>query len=122
MLRHVRKFGGRIKKVFYCTHASSHNCDCRKPKIGSIKEALQSVNKTIRHAKKFFFIGDTRIDIEAGKNAGCQTILVLSGRDTRRDVKGWKKKPDYIAKNLLEATGIVTHEDSHCSCHGRGGA
>ena len=117
LLKGVKKAGARIKKVFYCTHMPDHNCDCRKPNIGSVKKALQLVNKNLKTAKDSFFIGDAESDIKAGHKAGCQTILVLSGKETRKAVvKNWPVKPDYIVKNLLEAVGIVTHENSCCSC------
>jgi len=117
MMTDVKKSGGKITKVFYCTHTQHHNCDCRKPKIGSIKEAMSLVNKTLKHAQKSFFVGDTNTDIEAGNNAGCRTILVLSGKDNRRATRTWKVKPDFVAQNLLEAVKIVCHEDSCLSCH-----
>jgi len=111
MLKGVRATGGRIKKTFYCTHFSHSGCDCRKPEIGSIKKALQSMNKTIRAASKAFFVGDTESDILAGHNAGCTTIFVLSGREDRRHMRGWTVKPDYIASDLLEATDIINERN-----------
>ena len=120
MLKYIRKAGGRIKKVFYCTHTPDQNCECRKPKIGSIKEALQLVDKSFQHAKKSYFIGDARSDIEAGYRAGCKTIFVFSGKETRRDTRRWPIKPDCFAKNLLEAARIIENENSHCPRHRRG--
>jgi len=109
MLKHITQKGGRIKKVFYCTHRSDQGCDCRKPKIGLVRKALQSLNKTIRHAQKAYFIGDTKVDILAGHNAGCKTIFVLSGREDHQYMRRkWPIRPDYIAKDLWEATNIIT--------------
>lgn len=107
MLRDIRGAGGRIRNVFYCTHRSDHGCDCRKPQIGSVRKALESMNKSIRAAQKAFFVGDTESDILAGHNAGCKTIFVLSGREDRRHMRGWGVRPDFIATNLLEATAII---------------
>ncbi len=107
MLRKVKNAGGRIKKIFYCTHPSNHGCDCRKPEIGSVRRALESMNKTIRSAQKAFFVGDTQVDILAGHNAGCKTIFILSGRETRRDMRRWTVQPDFVAPNLLEAAIII---------------
>lgn len=107
MLRDIRACGGRIKRVFYCTHLSEDGCDCRKPRIGSIRKALASMDKTIREASSAFFVGDTESDILAGHNAGCKTILVLSGREDRRHVRGWQIKPDFVAGNLLDAVGVI---------------
>ena len=112
MLLKIRKSGGNIKRVFYCTHRSGDGCQCRKPGIGSVRRALNLMNKTIRYAPKAFFIGDTQVDILAGHNAGCRTIFVLSGREDRRYMRSWKVKPDFIAKDLFEATQIITQQNS----------
>ena len=113
MMRHVRKAGARIVRAYYCIHTPDQNCDCRKPKIGSIEDALVKLNKTLRDAKKTFFVGDTESDIKTGHRAGCKTIFVLSGKEKRSDAKGWRVKPDYIVKDLLKAAGIITNENSH---------
>lgn len=109
MLAQVKKAGGCIKKVFYCTHRSVDGCECRKPSIGSVRRALNLMNKTIHQVQRAFFIGDTEVDILAGHNADCRTIFVLSGREDRRHMRSWKVKPDFIAKDLLEATQIISH-------------
>jgi len=111
MLRNIKAFGGRIKKTFYCTHFSHAGCECRKPQIGSIRKALESMNKTIRSAQKAFLVGDTETDILAGHNAGCETVFVLSGREDRRHMRGWAIKPDFIASDLLEATDIINERN-----------
>ena len=113
MIKGVNETGGRIRRVFYCTHRSDAGCDCRKPGIGSLVRALRIMDKTIHAASKAFFIGDTEVDIMAGHNAGCKTIFVLSGREDRRKLRKWKARPDFIAKNLLEATHIINHENSN---------
>lgn len=111
MLRDIRSVGGRIKKVLYCTHFSHSGCECRKPEIGAIREALESSNKTLQLAQKAFFVGDTESDILTGHNAGCTTIFVLSGREDRRHMRGWKIRPDYVARDLLEATDIINERN-----------
>lgn len=103
----VEKFGGKIHKVFYCTHRPDVGCGCRKPGIGSIYKALQSIDKSIRLAHKSYFVGDTKADIETGYNAGCKTIFVLSGRENRRYMRSWIVQPDYIARDLHEAGKII---------------
>lgn len=107
MIEEVEKTGGKIKKVYYCTHRSDEGCTCRKPGIDSIKKALKSVNKTLRFAKNAFFVGDTVTDIVAGKKAGCKTVFVLSGRSNRMRLRQKGVAPDYIAENLLKATKII---------------
>ena len=122
MLRHVLKTGGRIKRSFYCTHKSDAGCDCRKPKIGSLKRAFALMKTSIRSAKKTFFVGDTEADIKTGYNAGCRTIFALSGREDRRYMRKWEVKPDFIVRNLKEAVEIIRHENSHHPRNGWGRA
>ncbi|MDD3374993.1 MAG: HAD family hydrolase [Candidatus Omnitrophica bacterium] len=119
MMRHVKKAGGRIKKVFYCRHRSDAGCDCRKPNIGSIERALKIINKESKDAKYAYFVGDDKTDIEAGHNAGCKTILVLSGKNQRKDAKSWAVQPDFIAQTLSDARKIIINENSSYSCLGR---
>ena len=108
MLREIRKAGGRIKKVFYSIKRKEQGCEKRKPNIGSVKLAMRTMNKTLRATKESYFIGDTEADIKAGKNAGCKTIFVLSGRENRPYVRRWDDvRPDYIAKDLLAATKLI---------------
>jgi histidinol-phosphate phosphatase family protein len=103
----IEQAGGKITKVYYCTHRPDVGCSCRKPGIGSICKALQSMNKSIRSAKNAYFVGDTKADIETGFNAGCKTIFVLSGRENRRYMRSWIVQPDYVARNLYEAVKII---------------
>ena len=107
MLTGVRRAGGKIKKVYYCTHRSDEGCDCRKPEIASIAKALKSLGKTLAFAKKSYFIGDTVTDMAAGRNAGCQTIFVLSGRSNVARLKKKRIKATHVARNLLAASEII---------------
>lgn len=116
MLKFVRKTGGKISRVFYCIHRPHEDCDCRKPKTGSLKKAFALLKGRSKKSSKSFFVGDTESDIETGKRAGCKTIFVLSGKDGRKDLKKWSVKPDYIVENLLKATEIITNESPNHSC------
>ena len=122
MIKAVEKAGGKIRKSFYCTHRSDAGCDCRKPGIGLLKKALKMLNKTIVHAQKAFFVGDTEGDIKTGHNAACKTIFVLSGHENRRYMRQWTVKPDYVVKDLKAAVRIIQNENSSHSRNGRGRA
>ena len=106
MQRILKDSGVNIAKAYYCPHTAEENCDCRKPKTGLFKQADKDFGPI--DFSKTFFIGDSSIDIEAGKHIGAKTILVLSGKTkSEEETKEWKYKPDYIAKTLLEAVEIV---------------
>lgn len=104
MLKEIEKKGGRIRSVMYCTHRSDAGCDCRKPKTGMIKKATEGLRIDFENT---YFIGDSRLDIAAGKNMGCKTILLLTGKEDPDDSENWEIKPDFIRKNLQEAVEWV---------------
>lgn len=108
MLQEIRKSGGEIEEVFYCIHKDEDNCSCRKPKSGMLDMAAKKYGVK---PGEVYFIGDDKKDILAGKKLGCKTALVLSGKSSRDDVKGWQEKPDRIFKDLLEAVNSLTREE-----------
>ena len=121
LLKKVEAGGGKVRKILYCTHSPDAGCECRKPGIGLIKQALKSVGKTISHARHTFLVGDTDKDIQAGHKAGCTTILVETGRDKRRDALKWIMKPDHIVKDLGSAVAqIIQNENTRHPRHSRG--
>ncbi|MCM8771716.1 MAG: HAD-IIIA family hydrolase [Candidatus Omnitrophica bacterium] len=107
MLEELRKKGiDNILKVYYCIHKKEENCECRKPKIGLFKKAEEDFGKI--DFSKTYFIGDSDIDIIAGKNIGTKTILVLTGKTkSKEEVENWEIKPDYIFNDLKEAVKFI---------------
>ena len=104
MLQKIKKAGGDIEGVYYCTHAKEEACSCRTPKTGLFEKAEKELGIDPRGK---FYIGDTERDMEAGRAAGLRTILVLSGKSSRDDAKSWHAKPDFICDNFLEAANLV---------------
>jgi phosphoglycolate phosphatase len=45
-------------------------------------------------------VGDSTVDIQAGKNAGAKTVAVLSGIFSFEELQ--KQKPDLILKNVTK--------------------
>ena len=109
MLAEIRKAGGRIRKVHYCPHQSSDGCACKKPGTLLLKRALKGRRMERR---KIYFIGDSAEDIGAGKSFGCRTVLVLSGRNKKADVRTLGIRPDHVMKNLWEAALWLTRKKS----------
>lgn len=112
MIKEINATGGRLKDVLYCIHEDKDNCNCRKPRIGLFQRALESVNLKLSDLNNgIYFIGDSIIDVEAGKNANLKTILVFSGREKASDEDKWKLNPDFVADNLLSAVDIVLNNN-----------
>ena len=60
---------------------------------------LMDRNNIIR-PEQVIKIGDTRVDILEGKNAGCKTVGVLSGADSKEKLE--KENPDFIVDNIVD--------------------
>ncbi len=113
MEKEIEKSGGKIKKSYYCIHQQEENCSCRKPKTGLFFQAEKEFGKI--DFKRSYFIGDSQIDIEAGRKIGAKTILVLSGRTkNKEEMKDWLIKPDFIASNLKESLKFLYNVDGFC--------
>ncbi len=98
----------KIDAIYYCPHHPEKGfvgevpelkikCSCRKPLPGLFLKARKDFNIDF---KKSYLVGDQERDILVGRKIGCKTILVRTGLG-----KNYKNavKPDFIAKNLLEA-------------------
>jgi D-glycero-D-manno-heptose 1,7-bisphosphate phosphatase len=73
----VAEGGGKIERVYTCIHnPGDPMCKCRKPLPGNILDCARENDIDL---SKSFMVGDAPSDIEAGKNAGCHTVAVLSG-------------------------------------------
>ena len=66
----------QIEAVEICEHDDADNCDCRKPKPGMLLRAAARYQIALAES---FMIGDRWRDIEAGRRAGCRTILIGDG-------------------------------------------
>ncbi len=98
--------GVPLTGFYYCPHhpegrlpAYARACDCRKPQPGLIERAARD------HAielESSWFVGDILDDVEAGRRAGCRTVLVDNGHETlwQRSPLRW---PDLVAADLEDA-------------------
>ena len=75
------------------------DCDCRKPKPGMVMKANKDFNIDLNSS---WFIGDSKRDIECGKNAGCKTILLTSGESGAGEFG-----QDLTVDRLLDAVDII---------------
>ena len=102
-----------IDKIYFCPHhpdkgyegenkALKIECNCRKPKIGMIKQAEKEFNIDLKNS---YFIGDTSTDIQTGSNAGVKTFIVSTGYGGK-DGK-YKVIADYSTTNLESAVNTI---------------
>ena len=106
--------GARFDAIYYCPHHPSvgeapyrQSCNCRKPKTGMLERAAAEFGIDVTRS---FVIGDRYGDIEFAHNAGARSIFVLSGYglgEYEYQRHSWKYQPEWIAKDLLEASRVV---------------
>ncbi|MBN8193102.1 HAD family hydrolase [Bacillus sp. NTK074B] len=96
MLNELKKADGFIQEVSCCTHKPNEGCKCRNPEPGMMFKLAEKYDLDL---KKSYMVGDREVDIQAGKKAGCTTIL-LNKFPTVTDA-------DYIFPDLLRASEFV---------------
>ena len=108
--------GARIDAVYFCPHHPEANlkryrlmCACRKPEPGMLLKAISKFNID---PKKSYMIGDSMIDIVAGKKSKLRTILVGTGPGHALDKKYQKIKVDFKVKNLKSALDFIKQHES----------
>jgi D-glycero-D-manno-heptose 1,7-bisphosphate phosphatase len=77
-------------------------CECRKPKPGMLLQAAAALDIDLSRS---WMIGDSDADVEAGRMAGCRTILVENPRSIHR--RRVDRHVDYRAGDLAHAVDIV---------------
>jgi D-glycero-D-manno-heptose 1,7-bisphosphate phosphatase len=95
-----------IDGIYYCPHhaegtvaAYRRACECRKPNPGMLLAAAGDFGIALGES---FLIGDKESDIEAGRRAGCRTILLAA-----EDPPG-PTAADYVARDLDRAVAWLT--------------
>jgi D-glycero-D-manno-heptose 1,7-bisphosphate phosphatase len=91
----------KVDDIKVCIHAEADNCACRKPKPGLLLEAAREREISLSQS---WMIGDRWRDIDAGKAAGCRTVLVEYDYPNERR----PRDPDIIVHSLIEAVPFVT--------------
>ncbi len=94
MCQAVNQAGGRIDAMFFCPHASSDHCNCRKPATGMFKEISDRFGLELKGVPA---IGDSLRDLQAAAAVNAEPFLVLTGKGKKTTRKGdYRKTPKYF--------------------------
>jgi histidinol-phosphate phosphatase family protein len=106
----LAEHGAALAGFYYCPHDRrgsvapfNRPCACRKPADGLLRRAARELNVDLESA---WLVGDILDDIEAGRSAGCRTILLNCGGETEWRL-GPKRIPHRIAPDLHSAAKII---------------
>lgn len=102
--------GAELSGFYYCPHHPDGTvrdyavpCRCRKPSPGLLIRAAHDLDIDLAHS---WMIGDILDDIEAGRRAGCTTILIANGNETEWNLSPMRQ-PHFIVSNLDEAARTI---------------
>jgi D-glycero-D-manno-heptose 1,7-bisphosphate phosphatase len=102
--------GVPLAGFFWCPHHPQGSvvryavaCDCRKPAPGMIVRAASELGLDCARS---WMIGDLLDDVEAGRSAGCRTVLIDNGHE-----RHWRltagRRPDFKAADLAAAARLI---------------
>lgn len=104
----VALIGGHIDAIFYCPHAASDHCECRKPKSKMIEDIGHRFAVDLNNVPA---VGDAWRDIEAFANAGCQPMLVKTGKGKETLKNGNLPANTLLFSDLAEAADYIIAND-----------
>jgi len=88
-----------LDEIRACYHDDADGCRCRKPEPGMLVEAARAWDVELASS---FMVGDRGRDIEAGRRAGCTTLLVTGVPE-----EGEGCRPDRRVADLREAAEVI---------------
>ncbi len=102
----IREVG--VDDIYYCPHhiegvMSKYriNCECRKPKIGMIREACSDYEIDMSGS---WMVGDRDVDMQTGRTAGIKLALLSHGKIVKPD------EDVRVFKDLVEYTDMMCNE------------
>ncbi len=106
----LRDAGVPLAGFYYCPHhpdgsvaAYTRACDCRKPAPGLL---LRAIREHGAMPGECWMVGDILHDVEAGRRAGCRTVLIDNGHETEWDQTP-ARQPDFVAGDLVGAADVI---------------
>jgi len=102
MRRAIADAGGRLDRIYYCPHAPTDGCECRKPAPGLLLRGGAELDIDLARS---FFIGDWIDDVRAARSAGVTPLLVQTGRGARalQEIEHAQLAPPAVFDNLMRA-------------------
>ena len=102
--------GVSLAGFFYCPHHPKGAvaeyavaCDCRKPAPGLVLAAARELGTD---PPDCWLVGDILDDVEAGRRAGCRTVLIDNGNETEW-VSGPFREPHFTVTDLAEVARVI---------------
>ncbi len=106
LVEELSREGAALDAIYHCPHTPEDRCPCRKPAPGMLLRAAEELGLDLSRS---YMVGDMTTDIEAGRRAGCFTVLVrtgFGGADGRAD-----SPPDAVCDDLPAAAELILRRE-----------
>lgn len=110
----LAQYGVMLDGFYYCPHSPDGAvnryaiaCTCRKPMPGMLLRAASEHGIDLARS---WMIGDILHDIEAGRRAGCRTVLIDNGNETEWLLSP-QRTPHLAAPDLYAAAELIASAD-----------
>lgn len=99
----LSEHGGKIEAVYFCPHAPSEACNCRKPGIGLYQQFATEYQVDL---SDIYAVGDSYRDIEAAQRCHAKPLLVKTGKGLNT-LAGHPELTIPVFENLYEASQFI---------------
>jgi len=80
----LAEYGAKLDAIYFCPHLPEAGCDCRKPNIGMVLQAMMDVDIDLSSS---FVVGDSEREMELARRIGAKGIQVSPSFDFRQAVE-----------------------------------
>jgi len=91
-----------LDAIYTCTHDDADGCPCRKPKPGLLVRAAEELQVSLKNS---WMVGDRGKEFEAGKAAGCSTLLVEAAGGSPAGIAA-----DFVVSDLAAAVEVILQQ------------
>ena len=105
MCKAVIQAGVLIDAMFFCPHANTDNCGCRKPATGMFKEISERFGLDLKGVPA---IGDSLRDLQCAAAVGALPVLVLTGKGKKTEAEDDLPENTKIFADLSAAVNALT--------------
>ncbi len=100
-----------IDHIYYCADAPGKPTPYRKPGDGMLRQAMQEAGVS---PQATILIGDSITDLQAAMTAGCDALLVRTGKGQQTEqTLPSTIKPMAICQDILDAVQLIVLQSGH---------